>query len=135
MALNSNNQFENFVKGAPLTHSNMTPQSLLGNYATPFKYQDDSQLPSVQNVGAYAGERLCYKKSSNYTSLVANELPHSKLFFVLTEDIINNKQQALKKTTGQDNPVNVETVLGLTFVGRDTLRYVSVDNPNVDKFC
>jgi hypothetical protein len=135
MALNSNNQFENFVKGAPLTHSNMSPQSLLGSYATPFKYQDDTPLAGVQNVGAYAGERLCYKKSSNYTSLISNILPHSKLFFVLTEDIINNKQQSLKKTTGQDNPVNVETVLGLTFVGRDTLRYISVDNPNVDKFC
>jgi|TARA_R110002020_G_scaffold118029_10_gene269891 hypothetical protein len=135
MALNSNNQFENFVKGAPLTHSNMSPQSLLGSYATPFKYQDDTPLAGIQNVGAYAGERLCYKKSSNYTSLISNILPHSKLFFVLTEDIINNKQQSLKKTTGQDNPVNVETVLGLTFVGRDTLRYISVDNPNVDKFC
>ena len=113
----------------------MSPQSLLGSYATPFKYQDDAPLAGIQNVGAYAGERLCYKKSSNYTSLISNILPHSKLFFVLTEDIINNKQQSLKKTTGQDNPVNVETVLGLTFVGRDTLRYISVDNPNVDKFC
>ena len=28
MSLNSNNQFENFIKGAPLTHSNMSPQSL-----------------------------------------------------------------------------------------------------------
>ena len=135
MALNSNNQFENFVKGAPLTHSNMSPQPLLSNYSTPFKYQDDSPLPTVKNVGAYAGERQCIKKSSNYTSLTTNTLPHSKLFFVLTEDIINNKQQALKKTATQSNPVNVQTVLGLTFVGRDTLRYVSVDNPSVDKFC
>jgi len=135
MALNSNNQFENFIKGAPLTHSNMSPLSLLNSYATPFKYQDDTSLQGFKNVGAYAGERKCYKKSSNYTSLITTTLPHSKLFFVLTEDIINNKQQALKKTTGQDNPVNVQTVLGLTFAGRDTLRYVSVDNPDVDKFC
>jgi hypothetical protein len=135
MALNSNNQFENFVKGAPLTHSNMSPQPLLSNYANPFKYQDDTPLPTVKNVGAYAGERQCIKKSSNYTSLTTTTLPHSKLFFVLTEDIINNKQQTLKKTTKQSNPVSVQTVLGLTFAGRDTLRYVSVDNPNVDKFC
>ena len=58
----------------------------------------------------------------------------NKLFFVLTEDIINNKQQG-KKTTTQSNPANVQTILGLTFAGRDTLRYVSVENPHVDKFC
>ena len=59
MALNSNNQFENFIKGAPLTHSMSTPMTL--SYATNFKYQDDKNLPRVKNVGAYPGERLCWK--------------------------------------------------------------------------
>tara|TARA_R110001592_G_scaffold71364_2_gene218219 strand:+ start:4890 stop:5297 length:408 start_codon:yes stop_codon:yes gene_type:complete len=134
MSLNSNNQFENFIKGAPLTHSTSTPVAL--THVNDFKYQDDKNLPTLKNVGAYAGERLCWKQSSNYTSLETNKMRHSKLFFVLTQKILDTSQDF--KTNQKDNPNNNSfhpgTVLGLTFTGRDTLKYVQTINPEVDKF-
>mgnify|MGYP003124945495 CR=1 FL=1 len=134
MALNSNNQFENFIKGAPLTHSSLTPKPL--KHVSPWKYQDDKSFPNVKNVGAYPGERLCYKQSSNYTSLETNEMRNSKLFFVLTQEILDTPQDF--KTNQKDSPNNNAfhpgTILGLTFTGRDTLRYVETINPEVDKF-
>jgi hypothetical protein len=61
---------------------------------------------------------------------------HSKLFFVLTEEILNSPQDF--KTNQKDSPNNNSfhpgTVLGLTFTGRDTLKYVQTINPQVDKF-
>ena len=36
MALNSFNQFENFIKDAPLTHSIASPLSLDTQYSTPY---------------------------------------------------------------------------------------------------
>jgi len=134
MALNSNNQFENFIKGAPLTHSTNTPLSL--SHVNPYDYKDDVSFGSRKNVGAYAGERLCWKQSSNYTSLETNDMRHSKLFFVLTGDILDAPDNF--KTNQSDNSNNngfhPGTVLGLTFTGRDTLRYVPSINPEVDKF-
>jgi|TARA_Y100000310_G_scaffold44440_1_gene41499 hypothetical protein len=134
MALNSNNQFENFIKGAPLTHSMTTPTPLA--HVNPYKYKDDESFANVKNVGAYAGERLCWKQSSNYTSLETNEMRHSKLFFVLTQEILDAPDDF--KTNQEDNINNNTfhpgTVLGLTFTGRDTLRYVPSINPEVDKF-
>tara|TARA_R110002020_G_scaffold67087_2_gene176028 strand:- start:466 stop:873 length:408 start_codon:yes stop_codon:yes gene_type:complete len=134
MALNSNNQFENFVNGAPLTHSTNSPVSL--EHVTPYKYQDNKTMAGVKNVGAYAGERQCWKQSSNYTSLSTNKMKHSKLFFVLTEDILNSPDafQSTQLDTPANNTFHPGTVLGLTFAGRDTLRYVPSINPQVDKF-
>jgi len=51
MALNSNNQFENFVNGAPLTHSTNSPVSL--EHVTPYKYQDDKTM-----AGDYVGNKV-----------------------------------------------------------------------------
>jgi len=62
------------------------------------------------------------------------ELPHSKLFFVLTSGIISDIQQA-KQTADAATQSNPKTILGLSFAGRDTLRYINENNPNVDKFC
>ncbi len=134
MSLNSNNQFENFIKGAPLTHSMSTPVPL--THVTNFKYQDDKNFPKVKNVGAYPGERLCYKQSSNYTSLETNKMRHSKLFFVLTQSILDAPQdfKTNQKDNANNNAFHPGTVLGLTFTGRDTLRYVETINPEVDKF-
>ena len=47
-------------------------------------------IGGLKNVGAYAGERICWKQSSNYTSLETNQMRHSKLFFVLTEEILDS---------------------------------------------
>ena len=134
MALNSNNQFENFIKGAPLTHSTSTPLSL--SHVTPFEYKDDESFPNIKNVGAYAGERLCWKQSSNYTSLETNEMRHSKLFFVLTQEILDAPEdfKTNQADSSNSNSFHPGTVLGLTFTGRDTLRYVPAINPEVDKF-
>ena len=130
MPLNSHNQFSNFIQDAPLTHSTNTP--LLLQHIEPFKYQDDKFFNSGRkNVGAYAGERICWKQSGNYTSLATTNLPHSKLFFILTKDIIDNNDPSAKGANTND----VRTVLGLSFTGRDTLRYMPNNNPNVDKFC
>jgi len=134
MSLNSNNQFENFIKGAPLTHSSSSPKPL--THVTPYSYKDDTPvIGGLKNVGAYAGERLCWKQSSNYTSLETPDR-HSKLFFVLTEEILNSPD-AFKSTqidTPQNTTFHPGTVLGLTFAGRDSLRYISTINPQVDKF-
>ena len=134
MALNSNNFFQLFLDNAPLTHNVNTPLQL--SHVTPWAYRDDTYFPNTvaNNVGNYAGERNCVKQSANYTSLMDNELTHSKLFFVLTPDIISQSQNSstAKGLQSQSNPA---TILGLSFAGRDTLRYINENNPNVDKFC
>ena len=134
MALNSNNQFENFIKGAPLTHSTTSPIPL--THVNPYRYKDDTPLKGNKNVGAYAGERLCWKQSSNYTSLETQDMNHSKLFFVLTEEILNSPDafKSSQADTPQNTTFHPGTILGLTFVGRDSLRYVPTINPEVDKF-
>ena len=132
MALNSQNYFQQFLDNAPLTHNINTPLPLV--HVTPYPQKDDTEFlgNSVNTVGNYAGERLCTKQSGNYTSLYENELPHSKLFFVLTQGILDNDQSYMKTQQVQSNP---QTILGLSFAGRDTLRYINENNPNVDKFC
>ena len=86
-------------------------------------------------MGNYAGERLCTKQSCNYTSLYENELTHSKLFFVLTTSIIEDSVPLKKASDADVGGTNPQTILGLSFAGRDTLRYINENNPNVDKFC
>tara|TARA_R110000824_G_scaffold128077_1_gene288808 strand:+ start:2387 stop:2794 length:408 start_codon:yes stop_codon:yes gene_type:complete len=135
MALNSFNQFENFIKDAPLTHSIASPLSLDTQYSTPYAYQDNKFYPGTKNVGAYAGERTCWKKSANYISLGQKILNHSKLFFVMTETILNDPNSFKTIEADKTQVFHPGTVLGLTFSGRDTLRYVSTNNPGVDKFC
>ena len=134
MALNSHNYFSNFLNNAPLTHNIDTPLPL--EHVYPYNYKDNTPFPNgaINTVGNYAGERLCTKQSCNYTSLYENELTHSKLFFVLTTSIIEDSAPAIKadETSGGSNP---QTILGLSFAGRDTLRYINENNPNVDKFC
>lgn len=134
MALNSNNYFQLFLDNAPLTHNVNSPLKL--SHVAPFPYEDNSYFSNgiANNVGNYAGERNCIKQSSNYTSLMEKELPHSKLFFVLTSGIISDIQQA-KQTADAATQSNPKTILGLSFAGRDTLRYINENNPNVDKFC
>ena len=132
MALNSHGHFQLFLDNAPLTHNTNTPLQLL--HVTPWAYKDDVHFPNnlANTVGNYAGERNCSKQSGNYTSLMDNELQHSKLFFVLTSTIITDTQQDAMKASGNSDP---RTILGLSFAGRDTLRYINENNPNVDKFC
>ena len=134
MALNSHNYFSKFLSDAPLTHNINSIFPLA--HVSPYPYKDNTPFPDngINIVGNYAGERLCTKQSSNYTSLYENELTHSKLFFVLTTSIIDD---VTPMKTSSDGGVGSDpkTILGLSFAGRDTLRYINENNPNIDKFC